>query len=128
MHGFMIVTLLGSLMIGAAAMAWSSTATAQEGLAVGACAADVKSLCAGTEPGQNRIRGCLREHINDVSESCLTTLAKLAGVDQACRAHLNQECARVTPGEGQVEACLRSAIASLSNACKDALARAVGGF
>lgn len=118
------------LLIGINAMAWSLNATAQEGLAPAACAADVKSLCAGIEPGQDRIRNCIRRRIKDLSEPCLVSLAKfteVAEVDQACRAHLNQECASITPGEGRLEACITSAIASLSDACKDELSRAAAG-
>jgi hypothetical protein len=117
------------LMIGAILMVWSSNATAQERLAVGHCLADLRKLCPGIQPGNNRLRACMREHIRDVSFPCLVTLAKFAEVRRSlkeeCSAHIRQHCANVERGGGRFGACLRSAVASLSDTCKDALARAV---
>jgi hypothetical protein len=116
------------LTIGAILMLWSASATAQDRLAVGYCVADLRKLCPGIQPGNNRLRACMREHIRDVSFECLVTLAKFAevrGSRNECSAHLRQQCASVERGGGQFAACLRSAVASLSDACKDALARAV---
>src|SRR5215471_20495455 len=116
------------LMIGAFLMVWSSNATAQERLAVGHCVADLRRLCPGVVPGNNRLRACMREHIRDVSFPCLVTLAKFAevrGFRAECSAHLQQQCASVDRGGGQFGACLKSAVASLNDTCKDALARAV---
>jgi hypothetical protein len=121
-----------NLVIGAILMLWSSNATAQERLqerlAVGYCVGDLRKLCPGVQPGNNRLRGCMREHIRDVSFPCLVTLAKFAEVRRSlkeCSAHLHQQCASVERAEGQFGACLKSAVASLSDTCKDALARAV---
>ena len=116
------------LLIAAVLMLWASNATAQERLAVGSCAADLRNLCPGIPPGNNNLRACMREHIRDVSFPCLVTLAKFAEVRQRfeeCSAHLQQQCAGIERGGGQFGACLRSDVASLSDACKDALARAV---
>ena len=116
------------LMIGAILMLWSSNATAQERLAVGHCAADLRKLCPGIPQGNNNLRSCMREHIRDVSFPCLVTLAKFAEVRRSlkeCSAHLQQQCASVERGGGQFGACLRSAVASLSDTCKERLARAV---
>ena len=117
------------LMIGAILMLWSSTATAQERLAVGHCVADLGKLCPGVPPGNNNLRACMREHIRDVSFPCLVTLAKFAEVRRSlkeeCSAHLQQQCAGVDRAGGQFGTCLRSAVASLSDTCKYALARAV---
>ena len=117
------------LIIGAILMVWSSNATAQERLAVGHCAADLRRLCPGIPPGKNNLRACMREHIRDVSLPCLVTLAKFAEVRRSlkeeCSAHLQQQCASVEREGGQFGACLRSAVATLSDTCKDALERAV---
>src|SRR3974377_1761032 len=115
-------------MIAAILRVWSSNATAQERLAVGHCLADLRKLCPGIQPGNNRLRTCMREHIRDVSFPCLVTLAKFAEVRRLlkeCSAHLHQQCASVERAGGQFGVCLRSAVASLSDICKDALARAV---
>jgi hypothetical protein len=117
------------LMIGAILMLWSLNATAQERLAVGHCIADLRRLCPGVSPGNNRLRACMRERIRDVSFPCLVTLAKFAEVrrslNQECSSHIRQQCEGVERGGGRFGACLRSAVASLSDTCKDALARAV---
>jgi len=97
------------LMIGAILVLWSSNATAQERLGVGHCVADLKRLCPGVEPGDNRLRACMREHIRDVSFPCLVTLAKFAEVRRTlsdeCNAHIRQQCANVERGEGRLGAC-----------------------
>jgi hypothetical protein len=121
------------LMIGSVLMLWSSNATAQEEALrqrrVGHCIADLRKLCPGVVPGNNRLRACMREHIRDVSFPCLVALAKFAEVRRSlkgeCSAHLQQQCGNVERRGGQFGACLRSAVASLSDTCKDALARAV---
>ena len=116
------------LMIGAVLMVWSSNATAQQRLAVGACVSDLKQLCPGIQPGNDRLRFCMREHIRDVSFPCLVTLAKFAevrGSHKECSAHLQQQCGTVQRGGGQFADCLRFAVAGLSDTCKDALARSL---
>src|SRR6516164_9613827 len=118
------------LMIGVVLMLWSSNATAQEESLrqwrVGHCVADLKKLCPGVVPGNNRLRACMREHIRDVSFPCLVALAKFAEVRRSlkgeCSAHLQQQCGNVERKGGKFGACLRSAVASLSETCKDALA------
>jgi hypothetical protein len=121
-----------ALMIGVFLVLWSSNAMAQERLRqwrVGHCVADLKQLCPGVPPGNNNLRTCMREHIQDVSDPCLVALSKFAEVRRSlkgqCSAHLQQQCGNVPRGGGQFGDCLRFAVASLSETCKDALARAV---
>jgi hypothetical protein len=107
-------------------MLWSSSATAQERLTGALCVADLDKLCPGIQPGKNRLRTCMREHIRDLSFPCLERLAKFAevrGTRNDCRAHIQKQCAGVE--RRQFGDCLRSAVASLSDSCKDALVRAV---
>lgn len=118
----------GILVIGVIVMLWSSDATAQRRLAVGSCVTDLRQLCPGIQPGNNRLRLCMREHIREVSFPCLVTLAKFAevrGSRKECSAHLQQQCASVQREGGQFADCLRFAVGSLSDSCKDDLARAV---
>jgi hypothetical protein len=114
------------LMIGVILMLWSSSATAQERLTGAPCVADLDRLCPGIQPGNDRLRTCMREHVRDVSFPCLKRLAKFAEVRRLrndCRAHIHKQCASVE--RGQFGDCLRSAVDSLSDSCKDALVRAV---
>jgi hypothetical protein len=113
------------LMIATILMLWSSNVAAQERLA---CEADLRKLCPGVQPGNDRLRACMREHLRDVSFSCLVTLARfaeVAGYDKTYSAYLRQECASAERKVEPFGACLKSAVASLSNTCKDELARAV---
>ena len=112
---------------GAGLMVWSSNVTAQETVAVRACMADAKSRCSGTGTGIEPLRGCFRDHLKEISDACILSLAKLAEVDPACLAHLRQQCANVQLGEGRLEACLKTAADNLSDGCKDALVRAIPG-
>jgi len=113
---------------GAGLALWPPNVTAQETLAVRSCIADAKSLCPGTAgTGIEPLRGCFRDHLKEVSDACVLSLAKLAEVDPACLAHLRQQCENVEIGEGRLEACLKTAADSLSDGCKDALVRAVPG-
>lgn len=115
-------------MVGVLLVVCASSATAQKKLEVGHCVADLKRLCAGIEPGNDRLQACMEEHLHDVSTPCLVTLSKLDEVrefDKECSEHLKQQCGTVE--SGQVGACLKSAVASLSHTCKDELARAVHG-
>jgi hypothetical protein len=118
------------LMMGATLALLASSATAQRGVEIGPCIADLKKLCPGTQPGNDRLLACIREHIHDVSYPCLVTLSKFSEVDEVdneCSAHIKQQCASVDRKGGQFGSCLKSAVASLTNTCKDELARAVHG-
>jgi hypothetical protein len=117
--------------VGATIMLWSPNVAAQNTLAVGACITDAKSLCGerggtGIEP----LRGCFRDHVKELSNACLLSLAKLLEVNRAdasCGAHINQHCGNVPVGEGRLEACLRTAVDTLSDSCKAAIVRAIPG-
>jgi hypothetical protein len=114
--------------ISAAFMMWSSNVTAQESLAVGACTADAKLLCSGIAgKGIEPLRGCFRDHVNELSAACLLSLAKLLEADPACKAPFEQQCADVEIKEGRLEACVRTVASTLSDSCKDAIVRAVPG-
>ena len=109
-------------------MLWSPNVTAQETLAVRSCMADAKSLCPGmTGTGVEPLRGCFRNHLKEISDAYILSLAKLDEVDPACKAYLRQQCANVKIGDGRLEGCLKTAADSLSDGCKDALVRAVPG-
>ena len=39
-----------------------------------ACGPDVQRLCGKVEPGNNRIKKCMKRHMREVSPTCLQTL------------------------------------------------------
>ena len=115
------------LVIVAMLMLVPASATAQQGGAISACAADMRKLCPNVQPGEDRVRDCLGENLYDASYLCVEALAKFAEVDEArtdCRAHLQQQCGSIQRVGGELEACMKSAILSLSDSCRSALARA----
>jgi hypothetical protein len=60
----------------AAIAAVPSFAQAEPGPRRGACMQDVKTLCAGVQPGGGRIRECIREHRAQLSQDCKMAIAE----------------------------------------------------
>ena len=113
------------IVIGAAVLLLSATvAMAQQRGPVGACAADIKSKCAGVERGEGRVSACIKEHLTEFSEPCQARLAKIATVGNACKADVTKNCA----GKSRLRrvSCVKEALGNLSDPCKDALAEAAG--
>ena len=50
-------------------------AMAEPGGHEGACRTDVRSFCAGVQPGGGRIRDCMREHRAQLSIACKVAIA-----------------------------------------------------
>jgi len=117
--------MVKKILIVIAALTLVSGASAQDRPARGACAADIKTHCAGVERGQGRIAACVKEHIKDLSAPCQARVAALAAGSKACVADVKERCADVRPGRGRIRECLKSALADLSDACKDSISKAV---
>ena len=111
-------------LIVAAALTWCSHRAMAQGQAVGACAADVQSQCSGVQRGEGRIRACLEEHVDALSEPCKARISNALAVDQSCGSAIKQICAGVKPGGRRILACLRKAIDRLPDACKDLVLQA----
>ena len=88
------------------------------------CAADVRAMCGGVQPGEGRIRACLNSHLVDLTPPCQAILVRAAAVGKACRGDVKTLCGDVKPGGGRIEACVRSNLAKLSAPCRDVMARA----
>ena len=99
-----------------------SGALAQSG--AGACAADIKKVCASIKPGGGRIATCLKERLADLSDVCKTRLADLAAVGKACRPDVEKQCGTKTR-RIQKLTCLKGALANLGDDCKAAIAAVV---
>lgn len=106
---------------------FSTTSGMAQSAAMKACASDVKSLCAGIQPGDGRIKACIKSHFSDVSAPCQAVLTKAATVSKACGADVKKICADVKPGGGRVEVCMKSHLTEVSDPCKDALSQATAG-
>ena len=110
--------------IGAAFLLFGSSAVAQG--AARACIADVKTHCAGVEPGEGRIAGCFKEHFKDLSTPCQNLLAATATAAKTCTADVKQHCADARRRSARV-ACMTSALTDLSDACKSAISQVAAG-
>ena len=88
------------------------------------CAADVRAMCGGVQPGEGRIKACLNSHLADLTPPCRAILVRAAAVAKACRGDVKTLCGDVKPGGGRIEACVQSHLAQLSAPCRDVMARA----
>src|SRR5271169_1759067 len=111
------------LAMGAMVLLSATGAMAQQTVAK-QCAADIKTLCAGVQPGEGRITACIKAHVSDLSTPCQAVLAKAAAFGKVCGADIKKICADVKPGGGRIEACMKSHLAEVSEPCKDAMTQA----
>jgi hypothetical protein len=116
--------LKGIFAISSALLLLGSNAIAQG--AVRACVTDIKTLCAGVEPGEGRIAGCVKDHIKDLSEPCQNLLATTAAAAKKCVADVKQHCAEARRRTEKIT-CLKSALLNLSDDCKSAISQIASG-
>ena len=62
--GFVILTAL--LLSGSAAVAQTGKP----------CADDIKKLCAGIQPGEGRIKACIKSHMAELSDPCKDAMSR----------------------------------------------------
>jgi hypothetical protein len=116
----MLTMLKSALAIGAALVLFGSTASAQS--RARACVDDIKKFCASVQPGEGRVAGCVKEHLNDLSAPCKNLLAATAAAAKACTADLKQQCADARRRAAKI-ACVTSSLANLSDDCKSAISQ-----
>ena len=113
--------------IGTVVLLFAPVAMAQE-RSVGVCVADIKAKCAGVQPGEGRIRDCVKTHAAEFSDPCKARLARVAEISKACAADIKENCAGKEKRKGSVRACIQKIIGNIkSDQCKEALAQAVAG-
>jgi hypothetical protein len=96
-------------------------AAAQQGSARQACGADISRVCAGLQPGEDRITACVSEHFSELSAPCRTALISSATITKACKKDYQQKCAGIEPGGGRSQACMKDHFAELEERCQKAL-------
>jgi hypothetical protein len=84
------------------------------------CAVDLKSLCAGVEPGGGRVAACLQTHMDKLSVGCSQILSKVIWAASECRADIKQFCPDAK--YESVDDCMRPHLGETSGACRAALA------
>ncbi len=63
---------------------------AQEISSVRDCTTDLKTVCAGVGPNQEKIQACMEKHMNDLSVGCSTQLSKLLWVGNECSSDIQK--------------------------------------
>jgi len=91
------------------------------------CAGDIKTLCAGIQPGEGRIKACIRSHWNDLSPTCQDRLLTVAVTGKVCTSDVANFCAGIVRGTGGIRSCIKSHIAEVSDPCRDAMSQAAAG-
>jgi hypothetical protein len=99
-----------------------------QGMAVRqACGPEIQQHCAGVEPGEGRLRDCVKEHFAAFSEKCKQALLSSVAVVRACKADVQRTCPDVQPGGGRIQACMKDHFAEYSESCKQAIVTAKFG-
>jgi hypothetical protein len=91
------------------------------------CASDIKTLCAGIQPGEGRIKACIKSHLTDLSPTCADRVLTVAVTGKACKTDVTNRCAGIVPGTGGIRACIKSHMAEVSDPCKNAMSQAAAG-
>jgi Cysteine rich repeat len=112
------------LVISVALLLFGSVALAQG--AARSCAADIKTHCAGEEPGKGRIAGCIKMHLSELSTPCQDLLAATAAAAKVCTDDVKQRCADASRRSAKL-VCIKSALTSLSDDCKSAISKVAAG-
>ena len=114
--GFVI--LLALLLSGSAAVAQQAGKP---------CAGDIKKLCADVQPGEGRIKACIKSHFADLSDTCQDRLLTVAVTGKVCKADITKLCAGIEAGTGGIRTCIKSHMAEVSDPCRDAMSRVAAG-
>jgi hypothetical protein len=91
------------------------------------CASDIKTLCAGIQPGEGRIKACIKSHLTNLSQTCENRVLTVAVTGKVCKTDLTKLCAGVMPGTGGIRACIKSHMAEVSDPCRDAMSQTAAG-
>jgi hypothetical protein len=114
--GLVIMTAL--LLSGSVALAQQTT---------NPCASDIKTLCAGIQPGEGRIKGCIKSHLTDLSPTCEDRVLTVAVTGKLCKTDVAKLCAGIVPGAGGIRACIKSHMPEVSDSCKNAMSQTAAG-
>ena len=92
-----------------------------------ACEAEIQQHCAGIEPGEGRLRTCVKENFTAFSEPCKQAMLSSVAVVRACKADVQRTCPSVQPGGGRIQACMKEHFVEYSDPCKQAIVTAKFG-
>jgi hypothetical protein len=92
-----------------------------------ACGPEIQQNCAGIQPGEGRLRACVKEHFTAFSETCKQAMLSSVAVVRACKADVQRTCPDIQPGGGRIQACMKEHFVEYSEPCKQAIVTAKFG-
>ena len=92
-----------------------------------ACGVEIQQHCAGVEPGEGRLRACVKENFAAFSEPCKRAMLSSVAVVRACKADVQRTCPGVQPGGGRIQACMKDHFVEYSEPCRQAIVTAKFG-
>jgi hypothetical protein len=92
-----------------------------------ACGPEIQQHCAGVQPGEGRLRDCVKENLPAFSEPCKRAMLSSVAVVRACKADVQRTCPDIQPGGGRIQACMKDHFAEYSEPCKQAIITAKFG-
>ena len=113
------------LVIPAAVMLAASAAVAQT--SDNRCAGDLKTQCSGIQPGEGRLKACIKSHLGGLSQTCEDRVLSVAVRAKTCESDVATLCKGIVAGTGGIRACIKSRMTEVSDPCKDAMSRAAAG-
>lgn len=102
-------------------------AMAQGAVVRQACGTEIQQNCAGVQPGEGRLRACVKENFAAFSEPCKRAMLSSVAVVRACKADVQRTCPDIQPGGGRIQACMKDHFAEYSDSCKQAIITAKFG-
>ena len=79
------------------------------------CASDIKTLCVGIQPGEGRIKSCIKSHLTELSQTCEDRVLTVAVSGKVCKTDVTKLCAGIAPGAGGIRACIKLHMAEVSD-------------
>ena len=120
-------TVVGVMLVSAAAAALLVAGSGTGRAADSACLADAERYCKGIPYGEGRVLTCLQTRWSELSSACQQDIQQVQNraneVTSACSPDVWQYCRGVVPGGDRVRVCLYSRWDQLSTTCRDAWAR-----
>jgi hypothetical protein len=99
-------------------------AMAQGAVVRQACGTEIEQHCSGIEPGEGRLRDCVKENFAAFSETCKRAMLSSVAVVRACKADVQRTCPDTQPGGGRIQACMKDHFTEYSEKCKQAIVTA----
>jgi hypothetical protein len=121
MNRLIVLTLSSVLLLTAV------DAMAQQASVRRACGAEIQQHCAGIQPGNGRLRACVKDHFAEFPEPCKQALLSNVAVVKICKADVQRTCAGVEPGGGRIQACMKDHFTEYSDSCQQAIIMAKFG-